>query len=977
MFRQNPNYDPENDPNLYEPIEGEDYIYSSLTKQLYCAWILGRDIEGYNTAWKTGEKKANTPFIKDLTKPIYFKKQEGVNPYDAKGFAYPILYLHRITLNLRDNEDRFGVWYGGDYDTITATSEMRDITKAPNIKADTSILVYNFVPHVLGTEGTDLYPKEGWVLSKQTNRPVYCFLNHSGAVSFPYTGLETSIFDPVTRRFVRINNRENLEKMMSRYYGPEHIGNIDLALDEYTFQRNASYDFMASIPSNAVNWVGLSWTAPKSSPYGSGEKYPVTYKEINHGAIVKERVSGYIDYSPGKIAPKGKMNQNFKNKGSALIRFQKRPDSVFFNYNLRTKPVIIEIEDKVVENGVVKTVKKKVLAFKPYYDPPSNDKDNLRITTKSSENEKYFGWYRSVGYGLYVDLMGSPYFAIDIKYGQLRSIYKTSKSNYRQLVSLVYEPWNPNNGSKFVFASRYSEKFFDYYRKTYGGKYLDNLTDDLEKEEWKNLLEYVAYYMKFNPDLIFALVENGKRNPELSKVIDYNKILMDIKKIKNNAKDKENFTYVDALMSTDYYIDMVYTFYKFFSLTVAPSEYTAGIAYYATKEDTYSSLNVPPFKNISDLFILNDETRTGLSYVDENNTIIVGKNIGEQSLGKKSGIEIYPYEEGSSTLNGWWRRTNPIPKDKLKLEPNKPYVLRAYLGYITEKTKSQELHQNGYGLSFHKDINLYMNVKYTQDKIDLNTKSNIDINNESKFGYYAVSVPLVDQTLKEDRHKSKENFDMDLGIKRYEPRYGIYEVVFKLTENGLMYLDSNGAWQNANTTINTNLFPDALLKINYNTLDLTQVKGYYFEVFLSPERNYYKGDKKSLIEASFIKSLSGLADSYKYFYTNDNQYSYNDKAGLFALSSDGANSFVAFGITNSTVSLGAEKYNNIVIDRKKEDGTYETIKPNSSYELKLKQGDQIKIKAYVKRSDMPMYPKEDPKLGTTNPVRIKDIRLKR
>ncbi|NLM44507.1 MAG: hypothetical protein GX201_10925, partial [Clostridiales bacterium] len=218
--------DPKDHPDkIYKLKYGVDYIVAeitpnfedqnsnSITKLIYYPWVLAKDLEGYGTVWVTGEDDGFG----------YIKKVDDYNKKEP-GTLYNILYLHKVTKNLNSDEKvRQERFYGGYDDRIDkGSSTLQEITTVPNVYGKDYFLIYNFVPFVLGTEGSSDYISQGLVYDTE-RKVVKHFLNGTSGKA-GYTGLDYTITIPVNKydvTFVEGPAKKEGYPAMVRYFTHE------------------------------------------------------------------------------------------------------------------------------------------------------------------------------------------------------------------------------------------------------------------------------------------------------------------------------------------------------------------------------------------------------------------------------------------------------------------------------------------------------------------------------------------------------------------------------------------------------------------------------------------------------------------------------------------------------------------------------------------------------------------------------------
>lgn len=974
----------------YQTVEDEDY-FQTKGGSLYYPWIVGKDIDGYGAKWN------NYPG------GYVFGPSDSIQ-------EYPILYLHRVTRNLNDDNGLGSHQlkrYGGNDQVVPGDP----LTKMSPILANTTYLIYNFVPHLFGGEGTSLYDYNGLVPS---NADKMVGVNVKMGPS--HVGQETQYFQTFTLPYkpsdgtsqkVNLVSRAGLYKAMNFMGGPLRTSNVALALDEFSFQRNASYDFMTQVPGNRTDWAGVSWVA-------QGEDFHFNFKPTNHDYIYTTNPSndhgpwpniknigteststtdvddqgnpvtifnsGGSSVSAGSYYSGGSTgdNWNFKSKGAGDIRYEPDPASVFFNYNTRTFPIKTKI-------GIYDYV-----GFDLRRDGSQSSMDNIMIanynpTLATAESLPYLGWYRSLGYGSLLEMMGNPYIALDV------ANYETANLESGSLTgaSVEWHPWsdkNLNGSSRFyTFNSKLSQEFLAEFGKyaTPADLYLTNYKPENDNrmkyiQDYNNALDWVKHFAKFNPELVNALIDFVKRDkpylqtkdPVLAN-IDTEGMLQAMERNKALHSGSGTYQPIDALLDESvtaktasgnlevpkYGLAVVKMFYSYFAIVTEPSEYSAGVCYTVRRNGNgYNNLSTPAYKGFSDLYLLNSEIRSGLTNARTEQNAIDSK---EQSLGEKKGIELYQFDPANPTAIG-----TMVPAGTAgKFELNKMYKLRTYMGFDADTDKARLVEEapkgEGWATSYHKNINVNFNMFYSNDGANLdNLDSKIDLTEHNFKNLVSFNgVPMTDVTSKGEPIKAKI-VKNTIGYPGSEPRYKTYEALFKVTKTGIeiYQLDSS----------NTSKLIKKINSISGSTLDPLKVQSYYFETFIGSEHENYRGDAedKNSVKSRYPVSINDLDVDY---IINDNDRLDNDTAGFFIGVSDKPDIILA----NSKATVNpkiiewepTKNYTGIEIIRKKNN---QPVAEGGHIE----QGEELKLRAYVGRTESPMDP-----TGADNAVTLKDIQL--
>lgn len=321
------------DSNFYKPIEGEDYLYSRISQEVYYAFMLSNNIQGFHRA-VTGSGNGPT-YVENKSKK---KVQQG------------ILYLHRMTKNTQSGESRYLYWYGGAEKAITTSEENKKYTTIPKSPANTYLMIYNFVPHLSGTEGINsttlsqiksnlnnlgVAAKDqvsstalgGYVLQYENGKTLpdrkYTWIKPAASgTTNDLTGLMMDFNIPMivneggtsVSKTVKLDlsRREKYVEVLGKARSPLYLGHIQIAFDEFRFHNTASYDFMMQLPMNL------------SAPFGNGgSRYPYqyefpSYKTVNHGGIFRSSYDGTLSLSTPKQY--SNTNSNFKTSGEGWVR---------------------------------------------------------------------------------------------------------------------------------------------------------------------------------------------------------------------------------------------------------------------------------------------------------------------------------------------------------------------------------------------------------------------------------------------------------------------------------------------------------------------------------------------------------------------------------------------------------------------------------------------------------------------------------
>lgn len=227
---------------------------------------------------------------------------------------YVILYLHRMTRgfdlyeNFRTEDVYDGAQSGTNYDNVYTSSKAYYLTNNNGaFRITNTILYYNTVPHILGTEGSEEMIVA--IMDEGTGRPVPVKLNggatglssvrtnlsisyedsiiasklqQNGASQgedryFPYGGdtlqgdyttiwnaKEASHYkyngftyyypDTNGTNYTNIDERAGLLKAIKAAGGPQYIATVEIALSEAITQRNSAYAFMSAYGTNGGNY---------------------------------------------------------------------------------------------------------------------------------------------------------------------------------------------------------------------------------------------------------------------------------------------------------------------------------------------------------------------------------------------------------------------------------------------------------------------------------------------------------------------------------------------------------------------------------------------------------------------------------------------------------------------------------------------------------------------------------------------------
>ena len=972
----------------YKFVRDEDYFQTN-GGTVYFPWVLAKDISGYGVKWN------NYPG------GYVFGPSDSIQ-------EYPFLYLHRITRNLNDNNGLGSHQlkrYGGEDQEVSSDP----LTKMPNILANTTYLIYNFVPHIMGGEGTQFYDYHGLVPSNADK-----MVGVSVDMGPSHKGQETQYFQSFTLPYapadkssqkVSLVSRNGLYKVMNFMGGPLRTSNVGLALDEFSFQRNASYDFMTQIPGNRIDWAGVSWV-------NQGEDFHFNFKPTNHDYVYtsnpdndhgpwpniknigEEEAGVELDdtgnpitvfngggssvsaggyYSGGSTGN----NWNFKSKGAGDIRYEPDPASVFFNYYTRTFPVKFDI------GGT------KYVGFDLRRDGGTGSLNNTMIanynpTMSTAESLPYLGWYRSLGYGSLLETMGNPYIALDV------ANYETANKESGSLTGATIEwhPWSQTNidGSKrfYTFDSRLSRLFLNEF-----GKYTEpaSVYQDFYKpgdaqsmkviQDYKDSVDWARHFAKFNPELVNALLDYTDRDMSSIKAkgLDPNFTTIDTagmrKLIETNMKAHRNdpsYQMIDALLDESvtaqvannsfsmpkYSIDFIKMFYSYFAIVTEPSEYSAGVCYTVRRHGNgYNNLSTPAYKDYADLYLLNSETRSGLTNVKiEENAI----DSNEQALGEKKGIELYSFDPKTPTESGAL-----IPGGSAgKFELNRLYRLRTYMGFDADTDKARLVKEapqgEGTAYSYHDNINVSFNLLFSNDGVDLDQQKKIDLtehNFKNLVPYEGVPMTDITSQRKSITSKIMKN---TIGYPGSEPRYKTYEALFKVTKTGIEIYQLDAS--------NTPKWVKTIQAESGSTIDTNKVQSYYFQTFITDEHNNYRGDEED--KSKVMSRYPGTNQLDIDYIINDNNYLNNDMAGFFIGVSDKPDIIVANSkaTVNPKIIEWEPNRNFVGMDIIRENG--QPLLEGQS----VVQGEKLTVKSYVARTESPMDP-----TGADNAITLKDIQM--
>lgn len=1001
------------DKYIYTPKEFEDYVKSELSEEIYWAWKKMDKLEGYQVASSHG--MGNNPYIKKTS------TQSEV-----------IVYLHRATRNLKDDTTRLSWWYGGEADTVTSSQTAADFTNIDLIPAGTYQLTYNFVPHVSGSEGlagSNLsyvkslysqleksvpdgmkikygdYPTLGLSEAKdafELKKPKIFY--KSGSTSKAETGLDYTITLPGLKRDASgklildennmpiaedkefyLGTRGELENAIVNSKHAFYLGHIGIAFDEYRYHETASYDMMTAIPMNNVYNGGASYTQ---------SWFKQNYKKLNHGALIRKKSDGSIDYSAG-IATTSGVNRNFKSEGTQGLRNQMTLNNGtwFYNYYLRSRYVTIPVNlgSKVAP----------ITAIEYYYDS-GYDRQSSNIT--SGADKGYMGFYRSMGYGLGQEVQTGHAFPTDI-----RATEKKSQADAGRRPD--FKPWQKGTGRLYIFPSEFSESAIKAIMTT-------NRNEDLQEVYDKAMLTF-RYYMRMHPDILYNLdyiLKNHRSEFEAMGLYSPKKFGANLSKDFILSSDS-NTTSIQSIkvydnckwyqaVSTLPWIEQAtaVVFYHTYSFMQAPSELTGTYAI-ATRNNgnNYEAITVPPIYQLSDLYILNNESRTGLAKNSDENTLLSKAN-STVGLGEKESIEIYQYVENKTNLNQEMR-DDPVPTEQQLVEPGKPFIIRTYLGYTSNGEKIRyngNKDASGYlAKSYHTDIQVFLEAKYSIKEFN-EKDTEIDVYNPENYQPLAFNIPMRSLTIGKSNHFAKAMQTKDLSRVTVEPHFAIYEAVVRLTNNGIEYYDEDG-WHQALT-----VDPDP--EVDYMRIDAEKRGGYtspikmpdsfnvkevetiYFKTSVGPKNEYYSapgtgktGDPRAL-------------DGKVHFYANDNHVLANDHGAIFMPVSDDVNSWISFQDIKSSKGqpiiykqseTKEEVYDHIKVFRalnknNLEKTAYEELEVTDDLVSYVQEGDHLKFEYYVKRSDIPVLPKyvSPEEMGDTpispddqNNVRLSDVQV--
>lgn len=986
-------YNTNEDPNAYTAIEGEDYLYSRVSQEVYYAFILSDNIQGFHRV-VTGSGNGPTYVENKSSK----KNQRG------------LLYLHRMTKNTQAGPSRYLYWYGGAEKAITTQgAEVQRYTTIPKAPANTYLMIYNFVPHLSGTEGinsttlsqikSDLTSvgtaaKDqvssttlgGYVLQYKNGKTLpdrkYTWIKpDSPSTTNDLTGLMMDFNIPMivnedgksVSKTVKVDlsRREKYVEVLGKARSPLYLGHIQLAFDEFRFHNTASYDFMMQLPMNL------------SATYGNGgASYPYqyefpSYKTVNHGGIFRSSYDGSLSISTPKQY--SGTNSNFKTSGEGWVREGRQTDTYFFDYKLRSRirmmPVVNSYNNKITAIQVVEY----------YYDAGHNP-----IANDLFSRQSYLGEWRSIGFSKEGDAGDSSYFPRDGKTTDALTSFTTG--------TIVPYPWY---SGYFSFDSAFS--------KSASRVIAASMTKQPEGEDkviYEQAVKTFDKYMYWYPDLVLVFTRYINTNPEkimidpeVTKVlgtnVDASKFKEIIEKTYNKGKAiNSDYTYASAV-SAHLDIKKVYMvmFYKTMAFTSIPTEYSAANLNYVFAGRTgYNSRPVPAYRDYSDLYLLNNETRTGIAEEKEDNVIMArGTSV---DFGSRDGIELYSFEENSTNFNAYTDRLEPIDMADFQLELGRPILVRSYLGYIADEEKINVLKEEGsFGTTVNKNLKLYMNVYYMEKELKTIKTKTIDPYDSSVMSPLAFQVPFIDQTLKKATHRVGIRQNRSSGETYGEPLYAAYEAVIKLTKEGLMYYNFEATpstpvgWTLAKTSHdapevdNTYLARTVLGKTPLNkrpdTFDATKVKTLYLQATIHHEFGYYQKAGTSV--------GGSLPADYKAFYGNDNNNLGNDKAALFVPVSNEVNSWISYPnlsgkggkpvvhkVDLDEASTKNKVYDHIYVYRDITAKTnpsstkpiYEALEVDpENLDTNVKEGDKLKFEYYVKRDDLPLYPKyvEPPK----------------